>query len=213
MSEPILCKICAKRRARRACPAVRGDICTTCCGTEREVSLSCPLDCVYLMDAHQHEKPVPVAPGDIANRDVEVSEEFLQSHEEFLLYCTYSLLQAALRTPGAIDSDVMTALDALIQTYRTLSSGLIYETRPENNVAASVQRIFIESVEEYQNIRAEREGLGGLRNSEILATLVFLHRLGQQNQNGKPRGRMFLDLLKHLVPQTTVQEQAPSIIL
>lgn len=213
MAEPILCKICGKRRARRACPAVHGDICTVCCGTEREVSLTCPLECVYLQDAHQHEKPVAVAADQIPYQDVDVSEEFLHSHEELVLFCTYALLQAALRTPGAIDADVITALEALIQTYRTLESGLIYETRPENSVAASIQRSFAASLEDYQKLRAEREAVAGLRNSEILAALVFLHRLGLQNQNGKPRGRMFLDLMKHLVPDTQVEERAPSIIL
>jgi hypothetical protein len=213
MPEPILCKICGKRRARRSCPAVHGDICTICCGTEREVSLTCPLECVYLQDAHQHEKPVPLAADQMLYQDVDVSEDFLRSHEELVMFCTYTLLQAAQRTPGVIDTDVLAALEALIQTYRTLESGLIYETRPENSVAASVQRAFAASLEDYQKIRAEREGLAGLRDSEILATLVFLYRLGAQNQNGKPRGRMFLDLMRHLVPDTQVEDSAPSIIL
>lgn len=192
---------------------MHGDICTICCGTEREVSLTCPLECIYLQDAHQHEKPVPVAADQTAYQDVKISEDFLRSREELLMFCTYTLLQAAQRTAGVIDTDVIAALEALIQTYRTLESGLIYETRPENSVAASVQRAFAASLVDYQKIRAEREGLAGLRDSEILATLVFLHRLGLQNQNGKPRGRMFLDLMKHLVPDTQVEERAPSIIL
>src|SRR5581483_9610299 len=132
MSLNILCKICGKRRARRQCPAVEGDICAICCGTEREVSLSCPLKCEYLQEAHRHEKPIPVSEKELPNRDVEVSEEFIRSHEEFLIFCIYSLLQGALRIPGAVDSDVVAALEALIQTHRTLESGLMYETRPEN---------------------------------------------------------------------------------
>ena len=213
MSEPILCKICGKRRARRACPAVNGDICTICCGTEREVSLACPLECEYLQEAHRREKPVPPAQREMPHPDIDVSEEFVRAHEELLIFCTYSLVQAALRTPGALDADVIAALEALIQTHRTLESGLVYETRPENSVAAAVQQGFAASLEDYQKLREEREALSPLKNSEILKMLVFVHRIGLVNQNGRPRGRMFLDLLRQMVPDTGVEAQAPGIII
>src|SRR4051812_14328649 len=142
MPEPVLCKICQKRRARRFCPAVSGDICTICCGTEREVSLSCPLECLYLQEAHKRETPVEIAEGQISNPDIRVTEEFVRDHEELLLFSIYSLVEAALRSPGTNDSDLMAVLEALIQTHRTLESGLFYETRPESTVALSVHRLF-----------------------------------------------------------------------
>lgn len=213
MPEPILCKICGIRRARRRCPAVHGDICSICCGTEREVSLSCPLECEYLQEAHRHENPLPVLESEVSNPDIVVSEEFVRTHEEFLLFCVYALVQAAVRAPGAFDADVLAALESLIQTHRTLESGLVYETRPENMVALAVQRSFSASLADYQKLRAERESLTSLRNSEVLAILVFLHRIGQQNRNGRPRGRMFLDLLRQMTPDTRVQERESSIII
>lgn len=118
-----------------------------------------------------------------------------------------------MRTPNSVDTDVLAALEALIRTHRTLESGLVYETRAENSIAASVQRSFAASLADYQELRAEREPLSSYRNSEILAVLVFLRRLGQQNQNGRPRGRMYLDLLRHMVPEPGVEARAPSIIL
>jgi hypothetical protein len=213
MAEAILCKICGKRRARRACPAVRGDICTICCGTEREVSLSCPLECVYLQEAHRREKPVPIADKQLSNSEIQVSEDFLREHEELMLFCIYSLVQAAMRTPGVLDADVLAALDASIQTLKTLESGLVYETRPENTVAAAVQRSFAASIADYRKERARREALTALRDADLLKMLTFLHRLGQQNQNGRPRGRMYLDLLRQMTPEQRVAESAPSIIL
>jgi hypothetical protein len=213
MSDPILCKICGKRRARRFCPAVQGDICTICCGTEREVSLSCPLECEYLREAHRHEKAIPVNEAQQANSDIVVSEELLSNHEEFLLFSIYSLVQAAIRTSGAVDTDVIAALEAEIQTHRTMSAGLFYETKPENMVALAVQRSFAASLADYQKLRSEREPLSPVRDSTVLAILVFLHRIGQQNQNGRPRGRMFLDLLSRMTPEERVEERAPSIII
>jgi len=214
MPELVLCKICQKRRARRFCPAVSGDICTICCGTEREVSLTCPLNCEYLEEAHKREKPIDVPHGQLSNSDIRVTEEFLREHEELLLFSIYSLLEAALRTPGANDSDVIAVLEALVQTHRTLESGLFYETRPESTVALNIHRLFTASLEDYQKERKEREKLPDLRNSEILTVLVFLHRLGQQNQNGKPRCRLFMDLLRRLTPDRgRVPEQSSSIII
>jgi hypothetical protein len=213
MPEPVLCKICGKRRAKRTCPAVEGDICTICCGTEREVSLPCPLTCEYLQEAHRREKPVQVRQDQMSYPEVQVSEEFIRTHEELLMFCAYALVQAGTRTEGALDTDVMAALEALIQTQRTLASGLVYETRPENMVAFGVQRSFSASLTEYEKLRSERDPLSPMRGSDILATLVFLHRIGQQNQNGRPRGRMFLDLLRQMTPETSIEERSPGIIL
>jgi hypothetical protein len=213
MPEPVLCKICHTRRAKRACPAVGGDICTICCGTEREVSLSCPLDCEYLQEAHRHEKPVPVAEADIANPDIPVTEEFVADHEELVLFSVYSLLQGALRTPGTYDTDVLEALAGLVQTHRTLDSGLVYESYSSNPLAASIQRAFSASLAEYQKVRHEREALSPVRNSDIIGTLVFLRRVGQQNLNGRPRGRMFIDLLRQMTPDKPVAEPASGLIL
>jgi hypothetical protein len=130
-----------------------------------------------------------------------------------LLFAIYSLVQAALRTPGAVDTDALEALDALIKTQRTAESGLIYESHPENLVAAAVQRAFSDSLADYRKMRAEREPLSALRGKEILGILVFLRRLGQHSLNGRPRGRMFLDLLRHMTPEQRIDERAPSIIL
>ena len=177
------------------------------------MSLSCPLDCEYLQEAHAREKPVTVTEAQLSNRDVKVGEEFLRTHEELLLFAIYSLVQAALRTPGAVDTDLLDALRALIQTHRTRDAGLVYETRAGNSIAVAVQRAFTTALEDYEKIREERESLSPPRNAEVMAILVFLHRLGQQNINGKPRGRMFIDMLRHMTPDTGVEERAPSIIL
>ena len=213
MSEPLLCKICGFRRSKRHCPAVDGEICTICCGTEREVSLACPLGCEFLQEAHRHEKPLPLPADELSNPDIVVSEELVAEHEELLLFSIYALVQAAVRTSGAIDTDAMEALAALIQTHRTLESGLVYQTVPENTVALAVQRSVSASLADYQKLRAERENRPALRNSEILAILVFLHRIGQQNRSSRPRARLFLDLLSQMTPEARVAESAPRLII
>ena len=213
MAEIILCKICGKRRAKRACPAVEGDICNLCCGEQREVTLTCPLHCLYLQEAHRHEKPLWIADAGVPFSDLLVTEEFVGEHEELFLICAHALLEGALRSTGAYDSDVLAALEALIRTHQTLASGLVYETRSENSVAAAIQRSFSASLSEYEKLRKERDALTPVRNSDLLTMLVFLYRVGRSNQNARPRGRMYLDLLNQMTPTMGVEERAPSIIL
>jgi len=50
------CALCEKRKEKRFCPALHDRICPQCCGEQREVTLDCPSDCVYLQQAREHEK-------------------------------------------------------------------------------------------------------------------------------------------------------------
>src|SRR5580693_4260414 len=110
------CAICHTRRPRRFCLGVQGEICSLCCGAEREITVDCPLDCEYLREAHKHEKPIPIDPEMLPNRDIEVSEEFIEDNEEFLIAVATSLVRAALLTPEVIDYDIREALDGAIRT-------------------------------------------------------------------------------------------------
>ena len=143
---------------------------------EREVTISCPLDCPYLVEARRHEKPHDLNPDEVPNRDVQVTEEFLREHEPLLVFLGSRLLEASLATAGAVDSDVREALQSLIRTYRTLQSGLYYETRPTNLVAAGIHQRMQEAVEGLRKELAEKNATP-LRDVEILGTLVFLERV------------------------------------
>ena len=79
------CAICHIRKPRRFCPGVRGDICTICCGTEREVTVDCPWDCAYLQEARKHERSAQVNADGFPNQDIRVSEDFLRDHEPLLV--------------------------------------------------------------------------------------------------------------------------------
>jgi len=198
---PIMkCQICDTRKPRRHCPGLNAEICSICCGNEREVSISCPLDCPYLVEARRHEKPRELNPGEVPNRDVHVTEEFLREHESLLVFLGSRLLEASLAQTGAMDSDVREALQSLIRTYRTLESGLYYETRPANLIAAGIHRRIQEALEGLRQELAEKNAMP-LRDAEILGTLVFLERVELHQNNGRPHGRAFIDYLRAYFPQ------------
>ena len=200
----MVCAICQTRRPRRHCPGVQGDICTICCGTEREVTVSCPLDCEYLRDARKHDKAgAPIDAEQIPNRDIRVSEELLENNAELLEFLSHTLATAALETQGAVDSDLRDALAALIRTYRTLRTGIYYQTVPENALAAKIFRAVEDGVAEFRQQETKRLGMSKTRDADLLGLLVFLERLELDRNNGRPRGRAFLDLLRGLQPEST----------
>jgi hypothetical protein len=190
------CAICEIRRPRRYCPGVRGEICTQCCGAEREVTVDCPLDCVYLQEARKHDRIPAVDPDQLPNQDVRITETFLEERKELIFFAAGNLLEAVFETPGAVDYDIREALDALIRTYRTLESGLVYETRPNNPLAAAIQQRFRQAVEEFRRSRRERLGMETTRDTDILGILVFLQRIEIMQNNGRKRGRAFIDFLR-----------------
>ena len=183
------CALCQVRRPKRFCPGVRSDICTICCGTEREVTVACPLECEYLQDARRHDKPVLLTGVPLPNEDIRLSEKFLQDHEELLLFLGQSLRGAALETPGVADFEVREALEALVRTYRTLQSGVYYETRPGNAPANVLFGKLQSALAEFRAQEQQRLGMAKTRDADVLGMLVFLERLELDRNNGRRRGR------------------------
>jgi len=109
------CALCEERREKRFCPAVHGKICPQCCGEQREVTLDCPSECPYLLQARQQVREHATAhartahsdngrpgPRDLAALfpeveipDVEITEQFLYEREELILGLSVALAKSA----------------------------------------------------------------------------------------------------------------------
>lgn len=192
------CRICEKRRPKRYCPGVAGDICAICCGTEREVTVNCPLDCPYLRKAREHDELPDIDPRQFPNNDIRVDETFLRRNEPLLILIAASVARTALDTPGLIDNDVKDALDSLVRTYRTLQSGLIAEARPDNVLASKIYRAVQDTVSDTSERLEKHQHT--LRDADVLGVLAFLQRMEIQHNNGRPKGRAFIDFLRGFFP-------------
>lgn len=210
----IPCKLCEKRRARRHCPGVGGEICPQCCGEQRENSIDCPLDCEHLRSARQHEVGPSLKEADIPNRDVRLSEEFIRTYEP-VVFALAVAVRRAMEEQRAVDYDAREALAALIKTYRTRESGLIYETQPTNPYAAGIQEKLKAAIATLRKGLEAEAGTDVLRDADIVGVLVFLERLELQHNNGRRRGRAFLDFLRAYLPNVPAATPAnqPSVIL
>ena len=206
------CAICKTRREKRDCPGVQGAICAICCGEQREETVNCPFDCEYLQIAHQHEALGKKDPALMPSPDFRISRDFLQKNAELIMDLQMTILGAALER-NAIDQDAKEALDGLVRTYRTLGSGLYYESRPSNPIAAA---IFDAVQQRVASIRkGENEsGVHKVLDSQVQTILVFLQQMEYTFNNGRKRGRCFLANIRATIGRFINQpEPAPSSLL
>jgi hypothetical protein len=216
----VSCAICEIRKEKRFCPAVHGRICPQCCGEQREVTLDCPSDCPYLLQAREHEKPRPAEQFDAASLflQVEVSEQFTYEREHLLMGLSYALVKATQSDRSLNDRDLIAALSAMCTSYeRLVNSGLHYEqpltSHAQHAVAAQVE----DMVKQYREAEQKQLGYSNLRDAEILRALVFLLRLAHGRTSGRPKSRAFIDFLVAQFPEkqsaVLASEQAPGRII
>jgi hypothetical protein len=216
----VSCAICEKRKERRFCPAVHGRICPQCCGEQREVTLDCPQDCVYLQQAREHEKPRQLEDLDreALFPQVEIPGQFLYEHEHLVMGLSYALAKSARADRSLVDLDLISAISAMAKNRETLvSSGLIYETPISSSrqqaIAAEVENM----VKEYREAEQKHVGFVRLRDADILRALVFIVRMAYGRTSGRPKSRAFIDFLYAQFPEQkqsaiTTPEEASRII-
>ncbi len=165
--------------------------------------MACPLDCEFLRDARKHDKPPEIEMAQVPNQDIRVAEEFLEQNEALLGFLGQTVAAAVLGNPGTVDFDVREALEALIRTYRTLQSGVYYESLPSNPLAAGVYAAVQSATAEFREQERRRLGMSKTRDADILGLLVFLQRVEFDRNNGRRRGRAFLDFLQIFYSDST----------
>lgn len=210
------CAICELRKERRFCPALHGRICPQCCGEQREVTLDCPSECIYLQQARKSQ--TRAAPAETAFADLEIPSYFPYEHEHLITGLAYVAVKNARADREIRDSDVIAALSAAARRYQMLAnSGLHYEFQ---SLALSQQRILdqIEQVvSEYRDTERRHLGYSRLRDTEVLTALVFLLRLSQIYSSGRPKSRGFLDFVSERFRDPNLgvlrSEESPQIIL
>lgn len=203
MAQRTTCPICERRRADRYCPAKGEKICAVDCGIGREVSIDCPSDCSYLIAAHrwEHEHPIPLPESEIPFRDVSFPEELIRMHSAALSGIGYTVVHYARGQRSLTDSEALSAVHALAETYRTLGSGIYYEKPPENIVAAGLYADLAKFMDEEKQRAAEHPGYPPVRDSDIFHLLVFFERFGRLRSNGRPRTRSYIEFLKSQFPE------------
>lgn len=202
----MLCSLCGKRKAKRACPALDQQICAVCCGTKRLVEIRCPAGCVYLATARTHP-PAVVQRQHQQNRDLflpllrGLSER--QARLLMMLGAVISKYQGE-DLQKLRDDDIAQAAEALASTLETSGRGIVYEHRAQSLLA---ERLLAELTPIATEV-AHRGGSGVERD-----TAIALRRIGEAAKAGakaRPDGADFHELLINVLtpePGTEVEDE------
>ena len=148
----------------------------------------------------------------VSNPGTKGAEEIVVKHERLLTAIAIALVRWAMDTEGAVDFDVREALEALVRTQRTLSSGLYYESRPENRIAASLFDGLRRTISDFREAEAKRTGLHTIRDSDVLELLSLLQELERVRNNGRKRGRAFIESLTGFQPEDAGAGPSPLVL-
>ncbi len=190
-------------------------ICAVCCGTEREVTIDCPLDCAYLVASrqrHDERREVDWAKMPFASQKIPYST--LEAHEPLFMRLSYVICEFASENHPLVDSDIQAVYHALAETYQTLTSGILYENPPAYLLQRELYGKLRHEVEEYK--KQEPTGLSArtsVRDSEIRDVLILTTQIAAGKSNGRPKGRAFLDFIRSQFKPGTFAKQESKIIL
>ena len=134
------CALCNTRREKRHCPGVRGKSARSAAAPSARKQSTVRWTASICTRAYTG-RPGEKDPAGLPNRDFRVTQEFLVKNIEFVTAVQLAILGTAMGN-NAIDNDVKEALDGLVRTYRTLGSGLYYESRPVNPIAAAMFDVY-----------------------------------------------------------------------
>ena len=209
------CPICEKRKPARYCPAKGESICAVCCGTGREVTIDCLPDCSYLLAAHRYEDehPRPVS-ADMPFVDVDVRSDLHLTNARFVAAVLHNVAHFCVSRRETRDSDVLTAFQALGETYKTLAAGIYYERPPDSRLAGDLYAFLQDSLGKIKREAAERNSQFSFpKDSEMFQLLVLLYRYGYFRTNGRPRSRRYIDFLRQQFPESPELKQPESRII
>ncbi|MGA3324773.1 MAG: hypothetical protein ABSF45_09890 [Terriglobia bacterium] len=208
------CPICNKRKAKRLCPARAESICSICCGTEREVTIDCPSDCMYLKVSREYDlarREIDWAKVPFA--EVKFNRSFAETHEPLLLAIDFASCQFAADHREVVDTDVLVALQTLAETYRTQTSGIIYEKPLDYALQRALYENLKTAIKDFREKRAQDTGMITVRDSDVRDALIFLTQICAAHSNGRPKGRAYLDLIRSQFPKEEFRKAGSNILL
>jgi hypothetical protein len=143
----------------------------------------------------QHPRPLP---ADTPLLSVRLTSDIVHTHQQLLSAIAFTVAKFCSAEATAADVDVLAAIQALAESYRTLSSGIVYEKPPDIPVQKDLYNAL--SIFLAETKQQGQSSFGTFKDSEVFHLLVFLFRMGLMRSNGRPRSRRFIGFLRGQFP-------------
>jgi hypothetical protein len=178
------------------------------------VTIDCPSDCVFLEASREYDLArLDIDWSKLPFKEVKFNRSFAMTHGRFLLSIDHAICVFAADRRDTVDSDVLVALQTLAETYRTRTSGIIYEKPLDYALQRALYGSLKAAIADFQKDEAQRAGMTTLRESDIRDGLIFLSQLCAAHANGRPKGRAYLDLIRSQFPKEEFQRSGSNIVL
>jgi hypothetical protein len=201
---------------KRLCPARAESICSICCGTEREVTIDCPSDCVHLVASREYDLTrLEIDWAKVPFAEVKFQRSFAETQGPLLAEFDYAICQFAADHRELVDADVLGAVQTVAETYRTQASGIIYEKPLDYPLQRALYSHLKTAVTGFREKLAQGAGIATatVRDSEVRDALIFLTQLCAVHMNERPKGRAYLDLIRQQFPKEEFQKAGSNILL
>jgi hypothetical protein len=178
------------------------------------VTIDCPSDCVHLVASRQYDltrleidwSKAPFAENKFDRR-------FAEAEGPLLFYLDHAICQFAAEHRATVDSDILAALQTLAEAYRSVTNGIIYEKPLDYPLQRALFQSLKAAITEFREKEAQRLGMATVRDSEVRDALIFLTQLCAVHENGRPKGRAYLDLIRQQFPKEEFQKPGSGILL
>jgi len=193
------CSHCRQRKAKRACPALRDNLCPLCCGRLRNREVACPPGCRHLSEhaAYQDQRTLERKIEPPKDRRPEEGDPLGDERLAWLaVHAEAPLREAAARRPEFGDGDLILALESA-KDKLVRDRGRIFipgADRPAGHEAGEAV------VEAMARCRFERSvileaGTGGYTAEEKILVLDRLIAAAKSTARGEFKGRAYIDRL------------------
>ena len=159
---------------------------------------------------NEHERSVP---ADTPFLDSKLPQEIIYSNQVLLSGISFTIAKFCAAQPSVSDPDILAALQALAETYKTLGAGIYYEKPPDSPLSRDLYAALSAFLNEAKQPQAGRAGYAAVKESEIFVLLVFLYRMGLLRINGRPRSHRFIEFLRRQFPQAPELKREESRII
>jgi hypothetical protein len=178
------------------------------------VTIDCPSDCGYLVASREYDLTrLKVDLAKMPFPEVKFKRSFAETHGALLVELDHAVCQFAADHREVVDTDVLAALQTLAETYRTQASGIIYEKPLDYPLQRALYEHLKAAIADFRKEEAQRAGLTTVRDSDVRDALIFLTQLCALHENGRPKGRAYLDLIRQEFPKEEFQKSGSNILL
>ena len=187
---------------------MRSSICATCCGQKRILEIDCPESCGYLKAGRNKDIEDRVKQYQSMDQaDFKKARRIIDDYADVVAALEFQIAHARLADRALTDKDVGRAVQALVETYRTEESGILYERTLDDPKIDSLRRELKEVIEFFRSPGGEQnKGIIDLENlrlplSAAIECLEYILLMIQLSRNRGGSALAYVDFLARTIPR------------